>query len=603
MALSLMTMVRHNVLLRKYYLLIVAAAIVGSIHSAPYVFFISSAGSRYAGITMEMIDDQSTYLARIHEVVDGHWSMSSPYYYEYKNELATLTSIYEYFYALPSILFHVSPSVIDLAYKFILPFLLTILSYMLFMVFVGRPYTSSLNIAGITTALMITLGYDLVDYGASFNLIVHGSEWTRTLLWNRPVNPICGALFLFLFLISIFSLYKKSTRPISYILLAMSTLAVMFASYYFSWGLALAILFFLTVIASLRRDRQFVQQSLLVLGGGVLLSTPYWYNVYRLSASANHSTNALLSGLLPSHEPVLNKLLIATMLYLLVLLFTRRKAAQFSMSQPWVAFALACTIGGFAAFIQQIITGMSIWPFHFVQYTIPLTYILLIASMYYLFAEKWRKIFISCLIGISLATLSFGSIIQVRAYSNTLRSAYDLQRYGVLFNWLDAHTAVDSVVLVNDQSDMLSDMIPAYTHANVYTARYRATIMPDAADRFRHNYFTLLRLRGITDSQILTYLQEHQPEVRTYLAMNWKDAFDDQRFRDVPPIDLTKLIATTADEYRVFYANSIMTELKKYRLDYIVSSADLDWLLKDSEGKSLEHIVVGEYWVYPMNAL
>ena len=67
--------------------------IVGCITVAPTILAPLSIGSQYRGIQYAPLNDEDTYRALAHEVLDGHPAVTSPFFYEYKNDASTAEAI------------------------------------------------------------------------------------------------------------------------------------------------------------------------------------------------------------------------------------------------------------------------------------------------------------------------------------------------------------------------------------------------------------------------------------------------------------------------------------------------------------------------------
>ena len=75
--------------------------------------------------------NEDEYLMRIQEIIDGHPSLGSPVFYEYKSEPPLSPPVGEFLYALPTLMLGISPITTLVASKFFLPALLFLLVYLL----------------------------------------------------------------------------------------------------------------------------------------------------------------------------------------------------------------------------------------------------------------------------------------------------------------------------------------------------------------------------------------------------------------------------------------------------------------------------------------
>ena len=64
----------------------------------------------------------------------------------------------------------------------------------------------------MVTGILIVFGFDLVDYNSIISYIIGRFSPQGFLIWTRPINPVSGAILLFLFLFSLnrFNFKKRS---------------------------------------------------------------------------------------------------------------------------------------------------------------------------------------------------------------------------------------------------------------------------------------------------------------------------------------------------------------------------------------------------------
>ena len=189
-------------ILKNNYFVLTVGVIVGLIYVLPNVFFIASLGDSYRGIPMMQTANDDFYLARIQEVLDGHPLIGSSAFFEYKNQFPISPPVGEILYALPSLIFGVSPSNTLIAGRFFLPAILFFLVYCLIRQLTDEGNIFANKINAVAGALWVTLGYDLIDYRSVINFFTGDQAFSYGfLIWARPVNPILGAVFLFSFIL------------------------------------------------------------------------------------------------------------------------------------------------------------------------------------------------------------------------------------------------------------------------------------------------------------------------------------------------------------------------------------------------------------------
>ncbi len=568
---------------KKHVVAIVFACVIGAIYGLPNVLFVLSLGDVYQGIPMMQTPNEDAYLARIQEILDGHPTLGSPYFFEYKEQWPITPPTGEFFYALPSLLFNLSTSTVLIVSKFILPAILFFLVYLLVLRLTGEEdiFKKSNAIVG---GAWVVLGYDLIDYRTVFSYLLGTISPESFLLWARPVNPILGALFLFSFLLFVLALVQNTKWKKSTLIGAAVFLALMFGSYFFSWGLALSILVMLVVICLFSREYEVARTLALIAPLGVLFAAPYWYVVWHASQSPWYEASVLRSGLFLTHYPLLNKLLLVTFaLYLTVLfadlLWKRNKHIEYRF-EIWHRFTLALLLGGLWVYSQQMLTGRTLWPYHFVQYTIPLSMVVCMVLLYNV-VRKWSYLVWSAMVGIiAVSSMCFGVYTQVSTYRGSYARYAHIQGYAPLFAWLNEQKK-DCVVLQIDSETGIGGLdvaIPAFTHCNLYNSATAPSLLPE--ERIWHNYFVRLFMNGVTPATLTSYLDGHLSEERTYLSSNWKGIFGVREFPDFSDPLLAKRLMMVPEKYREFFGKEIVAELKTYRLDFIVSVGPLAEMVK-----------------------
>lgn len=562
--------------MRENYLAILIAGMVGFVFIGPQLLFIFSLGDRYQGIPMMHTANEDFYLARIQEILDGHPAISSHAFFEYKNQWPVQPPTVESLYALPSLLFGISPASILIASKFVVPVILFLLVYFLIRKLTDQAPSFLNKTNAMAGALFITLGYDLVDYRNVW-LFLTGQRMPGGgfLLWSRPINPVFGAIFLIIFLLFVWSIIQKSKWRKSSVFGASLFLAFMMGSYFFSWGLALSVLAILGFLYLIRKEYQIIKNIALIPPLALLLAAPYWYVVWQATKSEWYAESALRNGLFYTHYPLLNKFMIAVlgMYIIVVFLLSREKLSNF---KNWHWVSLAFIGGSFVAYNQQIITGVTVWPYHFVSYTIPLGAIVLMALLYNFLVAKAPRLLMVAIIAIAGVSFFYGIVVQASVYNRLFAQSVDTQSYVPVLQWFNKQEK-DCVVFVNETNErasLVAGLIPAFTHCNVYASTWVHSLMP--TERSYHSYFATLRLREVSPNTIDQYVKENRNEAVGYLFSNWKGLYNSPDFPDFSDPLLEQRIAKFPEQYRAFSKKDFRNELEKYRLDYILSFGELN---------------------------
>jgi len=552
-------MIKIEIFLKQHYLALVFVVVVGLVSILPQFLAIKSIGSDYSGIHFMYTANEDAYMARIQEVIDDHWSVGSAFFYEYKNWKTIMPPTGEYFYAIPTILLHTSLSNILIATKFLFPAILFGLVYFLVLKLSLNSALLSAKINAIVGGLFVTLGYDLIDYKTTWLFFFGQREITGLLLWTRPVNPITGALLIFIFLLLLWKIVNSGRR---WLVLPTGLVWGLMTGYFFSWSLSLAIVAVLSTIFILRKKYGVVKNLLLVCLVFFLTSLPYWLNIFSSLGSVEGREHATRSGMLFTHAPIINKvILIITMIFLLVSAleyFYTKKLKK----ENWWWFCLALISAGWLAYNQQIITGRTVWYYHFVQYTIPLAIVVGMVLLDHYIKPKLFKIWLTGLCVI-VFTITIFNVVAIKSYAADYESFKELQKYSAPFSWLNKNTANDCVVLTPAVDTGLDLLIPALTHCNVYATSWIFDGVP--TDRVWHNFLVLLRMKNIDPSYVKEYLENNESTVRGQFFTDWGQLFNQR-----PSPYIQEKIDELSTAYRDFVKKDFVSELRRYKLDYLL---------------------------------
>lgn len=550
------------------------AVAIGSISLAPHILFRWNLGEEYKGIYMMQTANEIEYLGRMEELQEGHIVLGSVPYFEYKNSPAILPpNLFDFLFVGISILFGVSLASVVVGSKFFLPPLLFLLVYFFIHHLTSGKESWTNKVNAIAGALFVLFGYDLIDYRTIFLYAKGIIAPTSFLLWTRPTNPISGALFLYAFLLVVWRLNNSSKKKTLWIFCGATLFALMIMSYFFSWGIALSILGALIVINIFRGRYQFARELLYIICLGAIISLPYWYNVWIASLSPWYADAALRNGILFGHDLMLNKFLIVGLA-----IFIITSQALKVQHEEWWWFCLTFFGAGFLALNQQVITGQTIWPFHFVQYTIPLAVTALFVTFYNGFFGKRLYIWMIIATAIMAVSFSFGVYTQISAYHDGYSRYKPLQIYGEAFQWLNQNASTPCVVLSPDY--FFTQGLFAFTRCDDYISGFNVFIVP--FDRIYHNYMVHLRLAGVSADNIENYLNENPNELLGALY-SIGGLYRGQSF---PPYqDIKKRLP---DDYKKFMQQDFRRLLEKYRIDYVA----LDGAASEKLKKELPNITL-----------
>ncbi len=563
-------------ILTKHALVLVCALGVGAISVAPYLLAQRALGNEYRGVHYVFMDDEPGYMARVREVVEGHGWLGSPFLYEYKDAKPIIPPFGEYWYAALNILTQTSLSATLLLAKFLFPSVLFLLIYFFVYQFGDRSSLWVDKLAPLLAAFLVTLGYDLVDVRSVLHWL-QGSPGFHAIVWTRPVNPVTGALLVFTFLLLLKKILDKNAVNTKYLFVICGLAITLSIGYFFAWGMILALVGVIFFGTLLRREYHLSKKIILIGVIAFLMSLPILLRVFTSLHSAQGALLSQRNGLFYSHAPIVNWLVLAvTIVFILVSLVRYLKQGKKVLLEDdawnWSVYMLGAS---WLVFNQQIITGRVVWYPHFVQYTIPLMMVIMT-----LLGERLLKLwriqvwYAVSLLGI-MCSLAYG-LAATTTYRSNLAEFKEIQKYRVVFDWLNTHAPDPCVVLPLEPNKQYSLMIRAFTRCNLYVANTeRFYAVPD--DRQKHNFFLLMRLRGVRSEGIETYLDQHDGEVINYFFENWDELFSSRLSSRL--IEVRKQLP---NEYRDFLKNNFSDEVYKYKVNYLVSENELSSVVMES---------------------
>lgn len=561
--------------MRSRLIVIIVAVLVGVMYCAPQIAFVFSLGKEYRGIPFAQVDDAEIYFSRMHELTDGHLMVGSPVFFDYKNELPLLPPTGEALYVALHGVTGMSLSSLFILTQFLFPALLFALVYYASRAFMSGADDTAKRIYAVCAGLVVTLGYDLVDYKSAIGMFTGTYAPGSFLLWARPVNPIIGALLIFAFLVVLLRIlathaHAQKVKKIWYAM-GMILLALMMMTYFFTWAFMACALATLLVLSAVQKKWRTVVTVAVMGAGASILALPYWYTVYRAAQSPWYKDAQSLMGVFHIRTPFPNKVLLVALALVVYMVWRQRhKGIRDSYS-----VLVSLVVGGLVALNQQLLTGVAIWPYHFVQYTIPISIVVVFVVLNDVIAPCSKRLAYGIGVACALIAVFHATYTQGYVYARFYAHSVYRERYGDITRWLDANTTKDSVVLVNEPHEDLARAIPAYSHDNVYVSTYRFTLIPHAHERFLNNYFSLLRVRGITPVEVQNHPEEYTGDLTTYTGTNWQSILSTPGISPLHDTVLEYTRAHFAELYGAYYSRDFLTVLREYRIDYIISQGVL----------------------------
>lgn len=565
-------------LFKQYWLVILCAVFVGGICSFSQYYSIYKLGNEYQGIPYLYQDNDDVYVSRIRELVEGRNTISSPYFFEYKDAPAPLLPYGEMFYALPVKLLNLNLATFIHFSKFLFPAILFGLVFSLIHLLLRKRSV----LTALVGATLIIVAPDILNLGYIKNIFDSQNPFLLS-IWTRLVNPITGALLLFPFFIVLAKIRERSFQSIIFAGLLLGLMP----GYFFSFALASLTTAFIILFLLMEKNYRVTARLLLVFPIAFLVSAKYFISQIQGIISGDTLVTSLRNGLLITHSPLSNNTLILGLVILLcvcIFIFLKNRDRYLEEKQS-MQFLFSGLLAGLVAFNQQIITGKTIWPFHFVQYTKPLVFIAILYCGYLLFS-KYVKLWRITMI-VSLVFIFGVGVKGALSYRSNLEQYREYQRYGAVVDWLNTNATKDCVIIIKEAKGLrissgsiiqkLNFLSPAVTRCDVYFSLYTFFNIPQ--ERIYHNYLAYLRLNGVTTTTINQFLKDNRRQLINVFFADWNEMFyngpNDSwlvSISDVPAIEkkvdnITQKIVT---DYPIFMRQDFGLFLKQYRVYYLI---------------------------------
>jgi hypothetical protein len=560
------------IVLHKYAL--ITMTVVALIYGMPQVIARYSLPNTYAGIPYLVNDSEGEYVSRIREILDGHYTVSSPAFYEYKNSVSLIPPTSEFFfYVLPKIVTGLSLNSIIFLSRFVLPALVFIFVYSLLLSISLRSRYA--HITAIAGGLFVILGAGIADYHSFFSYLIHGGRETYFLWQSRLVNPVTGTLTLFVILNLMWWIMKKQTSW--FVSIGAGVVLAIMSGYVFSFALALTIAILLTLFFIWKKDWQKVLKMASIPILALAFNALYIVKALRTLSHSTNTSDPLRSGMFLTHVPTLNIISVAVLLVVTALFtFLYVKSHRIEKEdETWWVFVFAISLSCVIAYIQQIVTGITVWPQHFSQYTVILALVVFIILLQNFIGPRWHKLRI---VGITFFII-ISSVFALRmllSIPSTILQFADQQSFAPVFEWLNNNAEKDCVVYVSsDYGNEINRFIPAFTSCNVYHSFYNYNGVPP--ERIMDNFIVNLRLRGIKTAEISRHWDENWFWVHAYFFRDWGDMFccsDRWLVKIKNPEEIAGYFDSVEKDVEEKYSQSLKTDLKtelaKYKIDYFV---------------------------------
>jgi len=435
--------------IKRHYVAIVLAVLVGLITIGPNLVFIESLGEKYQGLYIMKSDSQPYYTARIKELYEGN-GMANPFIYEHKKELPATPGFAAIPIALLGKVLGMEAETAALISTFILPFVISLLVYCLFF-----QLTAS-RLWSVVGAALILCGGVLFNMPDILHLVRLDVFYTQFTIWSRPVLPAMSSLVFFLYLnVLVFALRKNTLRWYAYlgVVFGMS-----FYVYFYNFTFLLALNGVLVIVFLFSKQKDI---SLKLFYSSILGVFIGFYSIIHLYKVSKHPLYSFLSeslGLDPSRNFIISSGFLITTVLFAAYLIHKKKLNQ------TIVLLLTLLLTSFIVVNQQVITGKVLQEGHYHWYfNVPVWSIIIVYILADLLKSNPRIKYVAAgtLIALSIFTSGF---IQYSSYNYWQDKVAEDQRYMPVLKWLKDNTGPEEVVMVNSA---ISELVPIFTENNV----------------------------------------------------------------------------------------------------------------------------------------
>ncbi len=531
-------------------------------------------------------DSELVYLARIREILEGRPQVSTPYFLEYKHAQNMQQPFGEFPYAL---LTFGNPDLlpwVGIFSKFLFPGLLFYIVYLLGSRICSQIFSLPQRVyesVALFIATFVVLGLEFNHLGYWRQVFTDIEPILQLSLWTRLVNPITGGIGLFLLA---HLLFRIDERQSPHHIIGAGLLFGLMSGYIFSFSYAGVMVGGMFLFAVLQKRWMYAKALFSILTIGIIINAPY---ITGILFGETDIAALKKSGLLLTHAVLHNKILYTALgvlfIYTFVLKYVGSSFRSILENRFW-QWSSVMIIGGIFLFNQQVLTGQTVWPGHYVQYTNPVVYLIVVilgfAGVYtYLnqkqkqFLPQYEKMVCVC------SWIGIGIIFLVTAY--TILPAFknqpiytDSQRYAPALEFFRMNAEDPCVVFVFEAVERLEKYVPAYTYCDLYHSAYTFHAIPP--ERVLHNYIVYLRMVGVPKEEIDIYLTLHEADIHRFFFEDWVDIFPyngdtwlfSTKSKEAQEAFLVKYKKLIGDAYRQNFDTTFDLLLKKYHIDYIL---------------------------------
>ncbi len=386
------------------------------------------------------------------------------------------------------------------------PLLASLAAFLLFHLLVTLTSDERLSCCG--TLLVLCFGAAAGRDG-KIAALLHGEVYYAGFPFLRRYQPGFSFILFFLFVLFVYLAFTRwdRRRGLPAAIIAALTFALMLFTYFFLWTAALAWLFIVVALWFIARpsERRRVAGRLLplaIIGGGALA-------VYGYVLAGMAENTSSVQFLEHTRAPDLwrGPELIGAVVLVVVIMTVRRQKA--SWDDPLILLTLSFAIVPFGVFNQQLLTGLSLQPFHYEIFI--LNYVVLLAAVL-TFAIQRRFTLIA---SGSLSMPAFIALCFISVYWGLTEMRYNafrerdrnLARNGFVpvakrLKELSSHNQGEREVVYSPDTYVVADNTAGYAPQSPLWATHMIVI-PSLGEQQRQNrFFHYLYYSGIAPVQL-----------------------------------------------------------------------------------------------------
>jgi hypothetical protein len=564
-------------LVREHVPALIVAVVVGLATGAPQFLVIHSMGAQYEGIFPETTGDDRYYQARSHEIRDGYPFLGNPYIYELRNDPSVSFWIPDAIPSYAGMFFGVDVQHTFAIFDFLLPPLLFLGTYGIFLYLTGR------RLASLLVATVFHLGLFLTTF-------------------IRSPSPQVNFFFVEFALYALIRFVKNA--PYRWHVLGVS-LGILFYVYPYYWTFMYGVVGMFFLLSFARKELRPMSLPLFcALTIGTIIGLPVLLQTLG-SHSSEYTETLLRLGQIRSRTPAgfASIAMCLSLISFLALCMWRITALRRDIVM-WL-FASA-SLGALFASNNQIVLGTNLE--YSSHYFLPVAYLIFLAFAYtclqilkILPARHYSYVWKGILIMTIFATALGGALDILRRVQPNPELLAN-QRYAPILAWLRTNTPKDSVVLTDE---VLSSFIPAYTDDRIFYSRNaNLHVMSDkeAWTRFLLEYRGVHLSDSFLDDHIGQIWGAHPYDVYGHILQLNKL----RKFLGLTPLPAVLVSNTMKMEFRNFAIAQEKEPVQKIlgsrRIDYVMASPEFPvpiWI-KDLFPNMREVFQYGQLVIYSL---